>query len=168
MDYVIEQMDGMQVIGFEKAITYENSYGMVPKFWNEVYSVIGRSGEGHKGANEIQEVVLACNIGEYGIVIEGEKGSKHFTYLIAGKYDGREVPEGLVVHDIPAALWAKFRCVGPLPGSLQTINTRIFREWLPGNPDYELSMESNLEWYSKGDLKSADYLSEIWIPVKKK
>ena len=70
--------------------------------------------------------------------------------------------------ELPALEWAKFRCVGPMPGALQTVNTKVFKEWLPGNPTYRIAMGLNLEWYEKGDTSAADYESGIWIPVKKK
>ena len=43
--------------------------------------------------------------------------------------------------------WAIFNCIGPNPQTLQSVNTRIFSEWLPGNPDYELSGNATVEWY---------------------
>ena len=167
MDYVIEQMEAMKVIGFEKAMSYGTSYDTIPKYWQEVERKIfnGSQDETHKNMKVVFE---ECKVGEFGICVEGEAGSKEFSYLIAGRYDGREVPAGMQVFDIPAAEWARFRCVGPLPGSLQTINTKIFKEWLPGNPDFEIAMGINIEWYSEGDMDGQDYLSEIWIPVKRK
>jgi len=50
------------------------------------------------------------------------------------------------------------------------LNTRIFKEWLPGNPDYEISGNTNVEWYDcvNGEKTDSDYHSAIWIPVKKK
>jgi len=168
MDYVIEQMDAMKMIGFEKAIPYEDSYRKIPQFWQEVYPMESDSGSRDEAQNRIRETMRACTVGEYGICLEGEKRSEYFSYLIAGIYNGCEVPEGMKVFEIPAAQWARFRCVGPLPGALQTINTKIFKEWLPGNPDYELAMGGNIEWYSNGDMKSPEYQSEIWIPVKSK
>jgi len=70
--------------------------------------------------------------------------------------------------EVPAHDWAKFRCTGPLPGALQAVNTAIFREWLPGNPDYEMDGDLNIEHYLEGDPSAADYVSEIWIPVRKR
>ena len=54
--------------------------------------------------------------------------------------------------------------------TLPTLNTRIFKEWLPGNPEYEISGNANIEWYDcvNGEKTDADYHSAIWIPVKKK
>jgi len=45
-----------------------------------------------------------------------------------------------------------------------------FKEWLPGNPDYELSGNATVEWYDcmTGEKTDPDYHSAIWLPVKKK
>ena len=78
------------------------------------------------------------------------------------------MPEGMTLYEFPDMEWAKFRCVGPLPGALQAVNTKIFKEWLPGNPDYEIAVGANIEWYSMADGSSSDYESGIWIPVRHK
>ena len=57
--------------------------------------------------------------------------------------------------------WAKFLVTGPIPAALQTVNTKIFREWLPNNPEFEIAMGANIEWYSKGDISSQDYEAAI-------
>lgn len=41
---------------------------------------------------------------------------------------------------LPDMEWAKFRCVGSMPGALQSVNTKIFKEWLPGNREYKIAM----------------------------
>ena len=97
-------------------------------------------------------------------------GSGKFLYLIAGKYAGGEVPEGMKLYEFPRGEWAIFDCVGPVPNALQSLNTRIFKEWLPGNPDFEISGNANVEWYDcmNGEKTDPDYHSSIWIPVKRK
>ena len=55
-------------------------------------------------------------------------------------YTGGEVPQGMSVYEFPGLECAKFSCKGPMPGSLQIINTKIFNEWLPGNDEYEIAM----------------------------
>ena len=57
-----------------------------------------------------------------------------FDYMIAGEYKGGDIPKGMEVYEIPALEWAKFKCVGPMPEALQTINTRIFNEWIQVTP----------------------------------
>ena len=98
----------------------------------------------------------------YSYCYPGDK-SKH-------KNTGGEVPEGMTLYEFPRNDWAVFNCVGPIPEALQSLNTKIFREWLPGNPDYELSGSASVEWYDcvNGEKIDPDYHSAIWVPVKKK
>ncbi len=164
MDYVVEKMDAMKVIGYERSFTFEASYQDIPRFWDEVMDGVRNGGI----SEESKKVMNECGIGEFGICMDDIPDGKEFHYLITGRYQGGIVPEGMKVYEIPAAEWAKFKCVGPMPGALQAVNSKIFKEWLPGNPDYEIAMGMNIEWYSCGDTGAADYDSAIWIPVKKK
>ena len=72
--------------------------------------------------------------------------------MIAGLYKGGLVPEGMKLFTFPKLEWAKFKCFGPLPKALQDLNTKIFREWLPVNAEYEMSAGFNIEYYTKGEL----------------
>lgn len=164
MDYTVEKMDGIQVVGIEKTFRYDSAYQEIPKFWDE-FCILCSSG---KNPDDVQKFIENCMIGEFGICIDDEPGSQQFRYMIAGKYDGGTVPDGMKLFTLPAALWAKFRCCGPMPGALQSVNTKIFNEWLPGNPDYEIAAGVNIEWYSMGDTNAPDYESAIWIPVRNK
>ncbi len=164
MDYVIEKMGAMKVIGYEKTFSYETAYQEIPRFWDEFCYNCSNG----KNSEQVQETIEECMIGEFGICIDDNSNQKGFPYMIAGTYNGCTPPEGMKIFEIPAFEWAKFKCTGPLPGSLQSVNTQIFKEWLPGNLDYEIAAGMNIEWYSKGECSSYDYESEIWIPVKKK
>lgn len=169
MDYKITSKAGFKVIGFQKVFDSETSYAEIPKFWDEICGKYANNvWAGNAPANVFEKAVKDYNIGEYGICIDDIGGSK-FRYLIAGKYEGGEVPEGMEVFEFPVGDWAVFDIFGPCPGALQSVNTKIFTEWLPGNPEYEISGNANVEWYdcmSKPNDK--DYHSAIWIPVKKK
>ena len=164
MDYTIEKMDVIKVIGCDRNFAYEAAYTEVPKFWEE----FSKNCINDKNSKETKRVIEECMIGQFGICIEDAPGKKEFRYMIAGKYNGGNIPKGMKIFEIPKAKWAKFKCTGPLPGSLQSVNTQIFKEWLPGNPDYEIEMGINVEWYSCGNCNSFDYESAIWIPVKEK
>ncbi len=164
MDYTVEKVDAIQVIGESRKFDAENAYQTVPLFWAD-YNKRCTSG-GNPPA--YQKAIEDNQIGEFGICIDGEPGDKQFRYMIAGRYQGGPVPEGMELYTLPALTWAKFRCVGPMPGALQSVNTKIFKEWLPGNPDYEVSAWLNVEWYEMGDTTAPDYESAIWIPVKHK
>ena len=74
----------------------------------------------------------------------------------------------MTVYELPDFDWAVFDCYGPCPKALQDVNTKIWKEWMPGNPDFEFPGRVNIEWYGDGDPSASDYHAAIWIPVKKK
>lgn len=164
MDYQIEKMDAWKVIGVSRRFSTESSYQEIPKFWDEHFALCGSQGY----RDEVMQALETYNVGEFAICIDDSPESGTFRYMIAGPYSGGPVPDGLEVYELPQATWAKFRCIGPLPGSLQSVNTEIFQQWLPGNPKYEMAGTYNIEWYSCGDTGSADYESGIWMPVREK
>lgn len=51
--------------------------------------------------------------------------------------------------------WAKFNGTGLMPSALQSVNTKIFQEWLPNNPEFEIAMGANIEWYFPGRYRCA-------------
>lgn len=169
MDYVVEKMEGFQVIGFEREFSFDSSYQEIPKFWDEFCEKYMKPlFAQEKPKNEVEQVIRDCCIGAYGICIDDVEEEGKFRYLIAGNYKGGKVPEGMKVFELPKMEWAKFLCTGPMPGALQSVNTKIFKEWLPNNPEYEIAMGVNIEWYFEGDTSAPDYKSAIWIPVKRK
>ena len=170
MDYKITPMFPFKVIGFQKVFDNETAYAEIPKYWDEIcekyaFNVYA----GNAPANPYEQALVDNCIGEYGVCIDDIGGGK-FRYLIAGKYTGGDVPEGMVVYEFPRSDWAIFNCIGPIPEALQTVNTRIFQEWLPGNPEYELYGNASVEWYDcvNGEKTDQDYHSAIWVPVRRK
>ena len=170
MDCKIVKLFGMKLIGFGKEFSMEDSYKEIPKFWDEICEKYARNVYAGNPPANAREKALADNcIGEYGVCID-DVGGGRFRYLIAGKYTGGEVPEGMFLYEFPMGDWAIFDCFGPMPEALQSLNTRIFREWLPGNPEFELSGNATIEWYDcvNGEKTDADYHSAIWLPVRRK
>ena len=170
MEYKISPMFPFTVIGFQKVFDNETAYAEIPKFWDEIcekyaFNVYA----GNAPANPYEQALMDNCIGEYGVCID-DIGGGQFRYLVAGKYTGGNVPEGMVVYEFPRSNWAVFDCIGPIPEALQTVNTRIFNEWLPGNPDYELCGNASVEWYDcvNGEKSDPDYHSAIWVQVRKK
>ena len=152
MEYKIEKKPAFKVIGVSKIIGYENSYSTVPKFWDEVYA---------KPDNKI--------MGQYGVCDDTIPGDE-FLYMIADNYCEDLAKEGLEVKEIPAYTWAVFPCRGALPQALQSVNTKVFNEWLPSS-NYEIAVGLNIEFYSdetkyKLGSKDPEYYSEIWVPIK--
>ncbi|MFA7076623.1 MAG: AraC family transcriptional regulator [Candidatus Izemoplasmatales bacterium] len=170
MDYVVEKMASFKVIGFSKEFSFDTSYSKIPKYWDDVFRKYQESiCMGKVPVNEIEQAIIDNHIGEFGVCIDDLDKAGKFRYMIAGRYVGGNVPEGMVVYELPASDWAKFNCIGPMPESMQTVNTQIWNEWLPGNAEYELAGKYNIEWYSSaGNTSDLDYQSAIWLPVKRK
>ncbi|MBR4928928.1 MAG: AraC family transcriptional regulator [Oscillospiraceae bacterium] len=170
MDYKIAPMFPFKVIGFEKVFDNETAQAEIPKFWDEICEKYANNVyAGNEPANAYEKAIVDNCIGEYGVCID-DIGEDRFRYLVAGRYTGGEVPEGMTLYEFPRGDWAVFNCIGPNPQTLQSVNNRIFSEWLPGNPDYELSGNATVEWYDcvNGEMTDPDYHSAIWIPVRKK
>ena len=169
MDHKITPMFPFKLIGFQKEFGMETAYDEIPKFWDEICEKYAKNVyAGNAPANPYEQALTDNCIGEYGVCVD-DIGGGRFRYLIAGRYMGGEVPEGMAVYEFPRGDWAVFSCVGPMPEALQSVNTRIFREWLPGNPEYELCGNATVEWYDcAGEKTDPDYRSAIWVPVKRK
>ena len=151
MEYRIVEKAAFTVIGRSRRFLYENSHQEIPKFWQE-----------HMNSHEAAKIM-----GMYGLCIDTKE--KDFEYCIADDYcPQKDIPEGYVTRTLPAGTWAVFPCRGPMVETLQSINAKIWNEWLPNCKEYKLAGNYNIEAYfdsSHDDLKD-DYC-EIWIPVEK-
>lgn len=158
MDYKIVEKEAFTVMGASRMFSYENAHCDIPKFWGEHYS--------NGGADKV------C--GMFGVCIDDGMGTNAFEYLIADAYNPAvEIPDGFKAVTIPKHTWAVFPCIGPMPDALQSVNGKIYSEWLPNCKEYEVAASCNIEMYT--DVKdyengnsNKNYYSEIWIPVKKK
>ncbi len=152
MNYKIEQMDAFTVYGAERTFHMDNSMSEIPKFWDEFFKA------------GMQEKVCPM----FGICFDADADGS-FPYMIGDRLKpGAAAPDGLVSREIPAHLWARVACVGPMPAAIQETTKQIYSEWLPTNGIYEAAQYLEIEMYSEGDTSSPDYYSEIWIPIRKK
>ncbi|MDR0272236.1 MAG: AraC family transcriptional regulator [Clostridiales bacterium] len=152
MDYKIEAKEAFTVIGSVREFNGDTSYQEIPKFWGEHFS----SGNGKH------------IMGMFGIGFDSDE-TKKFNYMIADCIEGKgELPAEFIKKEIPAKTWAIFPIKGAMPNALQEVNTKIWSEWVPNCREYVIDGDICIEMYSEGDPNSADYYSEIWIPVKKK
>ena len=152
MEYNIEKWEEMELLVHTKIFNVGTSEEEIPKFWDEYY------------ANEEYRKIP----GYLGVCAQAKTGSEEFKYGIgckAADVDG--IPDGFEIIRIPEYDWAVFKCVGPTPKAIQDMWERIYKEWLPVS-DYELIPDVDIENYLPGDPSSADYVSEICIPVRKK
>lgn len=153
MDYQLENKDAFTVMGQVRKFNYDSAFERIPGFWTEYEST---------GMND---VVCAC----LGICLPKTLPGPEFEYMIGNFCDSdAPVPEGFRKVRIDAHCWIRFCARGPIPEALQQLNRRVFTEWLPSNPEYEPACDMNIECYSMGDMSSADYESELWLPVQKK
>lgn len=150
MEYRIEEKAAFTVIGRSRIFNMETSYKEIPEFWRE----------------HMQDGGMKVVQGMYGVCLDG--GQQEFEYLIADPYkEGDLVPEGYITKVIPAGTWAVFPYRGALPDSLQTVNTRIWNEWLPNCKDYRMGGNFNIEMYTPMTENPEDTYGEIWVPVVK-
>ena len=147
LEYKIVEKPQFTVVGLSRMFNSDTSYQEIPKFWDEV---MGK-----------------CPLmGMYGVCIDQD--GKNFEYLIADNYiPWEEVPALCVTRVIPESTWAVFPCRGPLPQTLQDVNTRMWSEWLPNCKNYRLAANLNIELYAPPAENPEDTYSEIWLPVEK-
>ena len=152
MDYTLENMGPLTLVGLTRQFDNETAFTDIPKFWDEFNAT-------HTG-DQCMSMLGVCF---------DKPGSPVFDYMIGAFYQaGNAVPEGFETRTIEPHQWVRFRCVGALPQSLQKVNRQIFTEWLPNNSEYEMADGINIEMYTEGDIHAPDYVSEIWIPIRNK
>ena len=128
---------------------------LIPKFWDDVYA--------NGDCDKLMTYDTDANKAVYGVCYNFKTES--FDYMIAVKGERMDVGDYEVL-EVPELTWVKFECRGRLPEAQQNVWKRIFTEWLPTS-GYEHDEGPEIEWYSNQDMNSENYLSEIWIPIKK-
>jgi len=165
MEYRIIEKPAFDIIGRAKKFTTVNgeNFIKVPQFWNEFASSKEYQELGNLNGGKPGQVTGADSL---GVCIPGET-MEVFTYAIAvEKPEGADMAGFDVIH-IPAATWAIFESVGPMPKAIQDVTVQIFQEWFPST-DYEHDAKPELEVYLPGDPNSPDYRCQVWMPVVKK
>jgi AraC family transcriptional regulator len=152
IDYSIVKKDAFEVVVISRNFLSQNCGAEIPLFWQE-----------YKTTGLINKV---C--GEFGIRIFTEYNTEEFEYCIGCQTEyANEITEQFKRIIIPSYTWAVFKCVGPIPITIQQMWCRIYTEWLP-QAKYEFLNTCDIEYYTYGNINSPDYYSEIWIPVKEK
>ena len=126
LEYTIVEKPQFTLVGVSRTFDPKTSYQEIPKFWSEIMSMEN------------------CPLmGIFGVCLDSDQPDQEFDYWIADPYiPYNEIPEGLSATVIPASTWAVFPCRGPLPHTLQDLNTRIWTEWLPNCKNYCLARNS--------------------------
>lgn len=157
MEYKIVEKDSFNIIGLKDTFKYETAEQDVPKLWKKFF---------------MKTVFNKINA-KYAVNIDTTLGSDKFEYVIGDDYNDNKIPKDFEIIEIPKLTWAIFPCVGKASETIQDINQKIFKEWLPNSNEYEIAEGYNIEYYSnpkdfKKGVDDEKYYCEVWIPVKKK
>ena len=152
MNYKIVQKNEFSIVGIKQRFSHTEGLGeSVGKMWGETPE---------------ETITQIAELGNELIgVYSGMYEDNTTDYYIATISD-KTPPDGMCSLEIPSLTWAVFEIVGPMPTAMGDVWGRIFSEWFPTS-GYEHAEAPEVEWYSNGDMDSADYKSEIWIPVIK-
>lgn len=158
MNYRIEKKEAFRVVGAKKHfdLDVEKNFVQVPQFWGETFQ-----------NGMIVEIGQLSNKEPLGVLgISTCMNGKDFDYYIASATD-KPKSENMHEYVVPAATWAIFECIGPMPAAIQELQKRIIAEWLPTS-GYEYADAPDIEVYPEGDTSSPNYKCEVWLPVAKK
>lgn len=159
MNVKIVEMEGFQAIGKKRSFSYKEgeNFREIPRFWSEA------NGDGST------EALAAWNNGQIrgilGICTDTNSENKDMDYWIAAA-STKEAQQGYDTITIPPSKWAIFAVHGAMPDSMQQTWKKIYGEWFPTS-GYMQVASPQLEVYGEGNPHSANYYSEIWIPVER-
>jgi AraC family transcriptional regulator len=159
MDYKIIQKDAFKVIGkiIKVSTKDEGHHKIISEFWDRC------------NADGTCEKISAIDKKQnpLGISMEFEDAKEQFSYMAAIEHVEGSAEAGLDIREIPAANWAVFTSVGPMPHAIVNVLSRIYQEWFPST-GFEQANAPVLEVYLPGDTSAEDYKCEVWIPIMKK
>ncbi|MGF7047760.1 AraC family transcriptional regulator [Paenibacillus sp. DS2015] len=160
MEYRIVEKEDFTVIGKSIQVTTRDGENLreIPLLWQEA----------NKDGTSDRLAEIGLNKDLLGICTGMDHTNETFAYWIAveGRPGSADL-QGLASTVIPAANWAVFTSIGPMPHAIQTLWERIFQEWFPGT-GYEHTGGPELELYPPGNPSAEDYRCEVWVPIKKK
>ena len=166
MDCRIVQKPAFDVIGRSRifAEASEKNLAAIPRFWDEF---MNSKSDARILAGLTEDGPSPTVTGSQSLGVSMcRAGAEEFTYAIGMEAKPGTAPEDFEIIHIPAARWAIFDSIGPMPGAIQDVTKRIFSDWFPStgyaHPEYEL------EVYLPGDPSSDDYHCELWIHVNEK
>ncbi len=166
MNVKYEHKPEMTFIGFSTTIHSNEGYVKCPEFWDKEYvQKYAHLWQTMRPETPLEKAVFENEIGMFAIC-DDKNGT--FDYWIAGLYKGGDVPKGLKLYIFPESDWAVFSAKGPLPDSLQKLNTMVWQKWYPNEGRlYNGNGNAMLEVYSAGNMQGPDYECGIWVPIGK-
>jgi AraC family transcriptional regulator len=170
MEYKIIPMDAVRCVGVTRnfgqwkateADSWHEKMGGIWKFWDYFLD---------EGANLIlrdKYKLYREPFYQVGLTEVSDKGET--IVKIGAQARADETYPDLEEFTIPAATWAVFEAKGTLnqpehPAGV--LMTKILSDWLPSS-GYERALPIDLEVYGPGDTNHDNYVTCIWIPVRK-
>lgn len=159
MEYRIVEKEEFTVIGKSIQVTTRDGENNreIPLFWQQA----------NEDGTSDKLIEIGVDKDLLGICTAMDHDKETFSYWIAVEGRPETDLQGFATTVIPAANWAIFTSVGPMPHAIQEVWERIFQEWFPGT-GYEHAGGPEFELYLPGDPSAEDYRCEVWIPIKKK
>lgn len=142
MDYRIEKRDAFNVIGLVEEMTTKDGENLrrIPQLWIEA----------NENGTSDKLIELGGDKDLLGICSDMNHDKETFSYWIAVEATPETDAQGFASTTIPAASWAVFTSVGPMPDAIQQVWARIFQEWFPST-GYEHTGGPEFELYLPGD-----------------
>lgn len=170
MRHTIRILNAMRFIGIEIDMPIDESEVIVSGFWDR-FHVLRSTAEIKKPEkrNPVEKAIIDNLIGEFGICItDTDKGT--IRYLIAGRYNGREVPEGMTLFELPECKWAIFNCTGPVPETMQRVWKYIKFEEMINRGGHSVENDITVEWFDmlNTNRNDPDYRCSIWLHTTNK
>jgi AraC family transcriptional regulator len=156
MDYRIEEREAFEVVAKIEGLTVEEIAEKILPSW----SIEGEMSPLFKNLTHIIGNKSSENMSDVAL--------EYTTKWYSQEAPDGELPDSYEVWQVPKYTWAVFKCIGAIPQAREEMWKRIYSEWLP-QAKYEIlpTVGSHII-PPKGDTSSPDYMSEIWLPVKKK
>ncbi len=153
MKYKIVERQAFKVVGKNLRTTQEQNMkeGSIPKFWGK--------------CNTDGTVAGLCRLEPDKPLLgvcHGDAPDGSFSYLVG--LETARPADGYDTLAIPAATWAVFPSVGPMPDAIQKVWHEIFTAFLPASK-YDHAPIPDFELYPEGDPAGPDYYCEVWIPI---
>ena len=130
MDYKIVEKEEFTVIGKSAEFTTKDGENLrgIPLFWQEV----------NEDGTSDKLIEIGVDKDLLGICTDMNHAQETFSYRIAVEGGPETDPQGYATTVIPAATWAVFTSVGPMPHAIQKVWGAVFQEWFPssGVPTY--------------------------------
>ena len=156
MEYKIIKKEAFDVIGKKTKISTKDGEHSrrIAEFWDECNN------------DGTCDKILTISDGKnmFGITLDFDGNTEQITYMIGMENTSNSADNGFDIIKIPAATWAVFKSIGPIPESIANTWASIFQEWFP-ETGFLHDDAPEIEVYNAGNTRALDYECEAWVPI---